>query len=63
MLDRELSVKGWNFGAANFKGGVLGFDVGSKEAFEVPLAYVNQCISGKNEITLEFHNVSRSAMK
>ena len=42
MLDRELSVKGWNYGTANFKGGVLGFEVGNKEAFEIPLSYVNQ---------------------
>ncbi len=57
MLDRELSVKGWNSGSANFNGSVLGFEVGKADAFEVPLPYVNQCISGKNEITLEFHSV------
>ncbi len=57
MLDRELSVKGWNYGTVNFEGSVLGFEVGGKgaDAFEVPLPYVNQCIQGKNEITLEFH--------
>ncbi len=58
MLDRELSVKGWNYGAANFNGSVLGFEVGKADAFEVPLPYVNQCNSGKNEITLEFGAVS-----
>ena len=62
MLDRELSVKGWNYGTANFKGGVLGFEVGSKEAFEIPLSYVNQCLPGKNEVTLEFHNNDDAAV-
>lgn len=58
MLDRELSVKGWNWGSANFNGGVLGFEVGgSGDAFEIPLQYVNQCIPGKNEVTLEYHLV------
>jgi len=62
MLDRELSVKGWNYGTANFKGGVLGFEVGNKEAFEIPLSYVNQCLPGKNEVTLEFHNNDDAAV-
>lgn len=57
MLDRELSVKGWNWGTAKFNGSVLGFEVGKSDAFEVPLYYVNQCIPGKNECTLEFHSV------
>ncbi len=56
MLDRELSVKGWNWGTANFHGTVLGFEVGKSDAFEIPLTYVNQCIPGKNEVTMEFHH-------
>jgi len=55
MLDRELSVKGWNSGGVNFAGSALAFEVGKADAFEVPLPYVNQCIPGKNEVTLEFH--------
>lgn len=55
MLDRELSVKGWNWGTANFAGNVLSFEVGAADAFEIPLPNVNQCIAGKNEVTLEFH--------
>jgi len=55
MLDRELSVKGWNWGTANFNGNVLNFEIGSADAFEIPLPNVQQCISGKNEVTLEFH--------
>jgi hypothetical protein len=27
MLDRELSVKGWNWGSANFDGAVMSFQV------------------------------------
>jgi structure-specific recognition protein 1 len=34
----------------------LGFEVGKADAFEVPLPYVNQCVPGKNEVSLEFHS-------
>jgi len=54
MLDRELSVKGWNWGVANFNGSVLNFEVGKHDAFEVPLTYVQHCQAQKNEVTLEF---------
>lgn len=54
-LEKELSLKGWNWGTANFAGSVLSFNVGEKTAFEIPLNYVSQCTSGKNEITMEFH--------
>jgi len=54
MLDRELSVKGWNWGSANFNGSVLNFEVGKHDAFEIPLPYVSACASAKNEVTLEF---------
>ncbi len=55
MLDRELSVKGHNWGNANFDGAVMRFEVGKADGFEIPLKYVNQCVAGKNEATLEFH--------
>jgi len=54
MLDRELSVKGWNWGTANFEGSVLNFEVGKHDAFEIPLTYVSHCNNAKNEVTLEF---------
>jgi len=54
MLDRELSVKGWNWGTANFKGNVLTFEVGKHDAFDLPLTYVSHCANAKNEVTLEF---------
>nr|XP_022917432.1 FACT complex subunit Ssrp1 [Onthophagus taurus] len=55
MLEKELSLKGWNWGIAKFNGSVLGFDIDDKTAFEIPLNHVSQCITGKNEITMEFH--------
>ncbi|XP_076665639.1 structure specific recognition protein [Andrena cerasifolii] len=55
MLEKELSLKGWNWGTARFKGSVLSFDVGHHTAFEIPLYDVSQCNTGKNEVTLEFH--------
>lgn len=55
MLEKELSLKGWNWGTAKFNGAVLSFDVGNNTAFEIPLNHVSQCTTGKNEVTLEFH--------
>lgn len=55
MLEKELSMRGWNYGTVRFNGGVLSFDIGEKTAFEIPLSNVSQCINGKNEVTLEFH--------
>jgi len=55
MLDKELSVKGHNWGMADFTGGIMTFEIGKADGFEIPLTYVNQCIAGKNEATLEFH--------
>ena len=63
---RELSVKGWNWGVANFNGSVLNFEVkeillknhvlvgtfkvGKHDAFEIPLTYVQHCQAQKNEV-------------
>lgn len=55
MLEKELSMRGWNYGTVRFNGGVLSFDIGEKTAFEIPLSNVSQCMTGKNEVTLEFH--------
>lgn len=57
MLEKELSLKGWNWGTAKFNGSVLSFDIGNSSAFEIPLNHVSQCNTGKNEITMEFHQV------
>lgn len=55
MLEKELSLKGWNWGTAKFSGSILSFNVGHHTAFEIPLYDVSQCNTGKNEVTLEFH--------
>lgn len=55
MLEKELSMRGWNWGTVQFKGDALSFDIGEKTAFEIPISNVSQCNTGKNEITLEFH--------
>ncbi|XP_050535918.1 FACT complex subunit Ssrp1 [Daktulosphaira vitifoliae] len=55
MLEKELSIKGWNWGSAKFNGSILSFDIGNLTAFEIPLNNVSQCTTGKNEVTLEFH--------
>uniref|UniRef100_A0A6M2DTY7 FACT complex subunit SSRP1 n=1 Tax=Xenopsylla cheopis TaxID=163159 RepID=A0A6M2DTY7_XENCH len=55
MLEKELSLKGWNYGTAKFEGAVLSFNVGHNTAFEIPLNNVSQCNTGKNEVTIEFH--------
>lgn len=36
-------------------GPLLSFEVSDSPAFEIPLASVSQCATGKNEVTLEFH--------
>lgn len=54
-LEKELSLKGWNWGTAKFNGSVLSFDIGNNTAFEIPLNHVSQSSTGKNEVTLEFH--------
>ena len=55
MLEKELSMRGWNWGSTKFRGDVLSFNIGEKTAFEIPVSNVSQCNTGKNEITLEFH--------
>ncbi|XP_063075712.1 FACT complex subunit SSRP1 [Engraulis encrasicolus] len=55
LTEKEMSAKGWNWGSARFGGPLLSFDVGDSPAFEIPLASVSQCTTGKNEVTLEFH--------
>ncbi|XP_008482612.1 FACT complex subunit Ssrp1 [Diaphorina citri] len=53
--EKELSVRGWNWGGTKFIGNVLSFDVNNTTAFEIPLRDVSQCTTGKNEVTVEFH--------
>lgn len=62
MSEKEFSVKGWNYGAAKFEGSVLSFDVDGKPAFEVPVNNVSACTTGKNEITMEYHQHEEAAV-
>uniref|UniRef100_A0A7N6BYQ9 FACT complex subunit SSRP1 n=1 Tax=Anabas testudineus TaxID=64144 RepID=A0A7N6BYQ9_ANATE len=55
LTEKDMCVKGWNWGTAKFSGPLLMFDVNDNTAFEVPLSNVSQCATGKNEVTLEFH--------
>ncbi|XP_055034233.2 FACT complex subunit SSRP1a [Misgurnus anguillicaudatus] len=55
LTEKDMCVKGWNWGTAKFSGPQLSFEVGDNPAFEIPLNNVSQCATGKNEVTLEFH--------
>ncbi|XP_059202744.1 FACT complex subunit SSRP1a [Centropristis striata] len=55
LSEKDMCVKGWNWGTAKFSGPLLSFEVNESTAFEVPLSNVSQCATGKNEVTLEFH--------
>ncbi|XP_030043369.1 FACT complex subunit SSRP1 isoform X2 [Microcaecilia unicolor] len=55
LVEKDLCVKGWNWGTVKFGGQLLSFDIGDQPAFELPLSNVSQCTTGKNEVTLEFH--------
>ncbi|KAM4032902.1 FACT complex subunit SSRP1 [Anomaloglossus baeobatrachus] len=55
LVEKDLCVKGWNWGNVRFGGQLLSFDIGEQPAFELPLSNVSQCTTGKNEVTLEFH--------
>uniref|UniRef100_A0A914H0T7 FACT complex subunit SSRP1 n=1 Tax=Globodera rostochiensis TaxID=31243 RepID=A0A914H0T7_GLORO len=51
----ELSLKGWNYGEAEFEGQNLVFNVADKVAFEIPLSNVMRCQTAKSEAIVEFH--------
>lgn len=55
ISDKELSLRGWNWGTVHFNGSILSLDCDKKSNFEIPLQHVSQCTTGKNEVTLEFH--------
>ncbi|GIY29907.1 FACT complex subunit SSRP1 [Caerostris darwini] len=55
LKNKDMCLKGWNWGTAKFQGSVLSFDVDKSTAFEIPLTNVSHCTSAKNEVTLEFH--------
>lgn len=53
---REHSLRGWNWGKADFGRNEMSFDVAGKPAFEISYADVsNSNLAGKNEVTVEFN--------
>jgi len=51
----DMSLKGWNWGTAEFEANALNFKVESNLAFEIPLTNVMNATAAKNEVTVEFH--------
>ncbi|XP_052010914.1 FACT complex subunit SSRP1-like [Xyrauchen texanus] len=55
LTEKDMCVKGRNWGTAKFTGPLMSFEVSDNPAFEIPLASVSQCATAKNEVTVEFH--------
>jgi len=52
---KEHSLKGWNWGKAEFGKSELAFNVQNRPAFEVPYSKItNTNLAGKNEVAVEF---------
>ena len=51
----ELCVRGMNWGEIEFQGPLLRFMADKKPAFEITLNDVSNVTTGKNEVTLQFH--------
>lgn len=55
--NKELSLKGFNWGTTQFDGEALSFNIdNSGTAFEIPLNAVSDCTAAKNEVVLSFHH-------
>lgn len=53
---RDHSLRGWNWGKADFGRNEMSFDVGDKPAFEIPYKDVaNSNLVGRNEVAIEFN--------
>lgn len=55
LEDVELCVRGMNWGEVEFQGPLLRFMADKKPAFELTLNDVSNVTTGKNEVTLQFH--------
>uniref|UniRef100_A0A8C6CEL7 FACT complex subunit SSRP1 n=1 Tax=Moschus moschiferus TaxID=68415 RepID=A0A8C6CEL7_MOSMO len=55
LMEKDLCVKGWNWGTVKFGGQLLSFDIGDQLVFEIPHSNMSQYTTGKNKVTLEFH--------
>ncbi|KAG9511046.1 FACT complex subunit SSRP1, partial [Fragariocoptes setiger] len=63
LTDKELSIKGWNWGNCKFEGNAFSFDnENGKSAFEIPLNSVSHCTGSKNEAALAFHQNDDAAV-
>ncbi|KAK4216646.1 FACT complex subunit ctc-1 [Rhypophila decipiens] len=52
---KEHSLRGWNWGKAEFNKGELTFSVQNRPAFEIPYSEIsNTNLAGRNEIAVEF---------
>lgn len=57
LENKDHSLRGWNWGKAEFTKGELTFSVQNRPAFEVPYSEIfNTNLAGRNEISVEFHN-------
>jgi structure-specific recognition protein 1 len=55
LENREHSLRGWNWGKAEFGKMELTFNVASRPAFEVPYSEIsNTNLAGKNEVAVDF---------
>ena len=55
LEDVEFCVRGMNWGEVEFQGPLLRFMADKKPAFEITLNDVSNVTTGKNEVTLQFH--------
>ncbi|GFN86488.1 fact complex subunit ssrp1 [Plakobranchus ocellatus] len=58
----DISLKGWNWGKSEFEANSLNFKVDNNVAFEIPLSNVTNSTTGKNEVTIEFHQNDDAAV-
>ncbi|KAF3937231.1 hypothetical protein ABW19_dt0208083 [Dactylella cylindrospora] len=59
LESREHSLKGWNWGKAEFQKSELYFNVANKPSFEIPFNEVtNSNLAGKAEVAIEFADKS-----
>ncbi|KAK1775622.1 hypothetical protein QBC45DRAFT_421621 [Copromyces sp. CBS 386.78] len=57
LENKEHSLRGWNWGKAEFSKAELTFNVQNRPAFEIPYSEIsNTNLAGRNEIAVEFAN-------
>jgi structure-specific recognition protein 1 len=56
LEDRELSLKGFNWGNTEFDGESLSLNIDNATALEIPLNSVSDCTFNKNEVIFSFHH-------